>query len=540
MGERTLCVLPPDPSRAAEGLRDTGYLFNTALADILDNSLDAGASVIRINIEMDIAGEVSVRVADNGCGMHGEELQNALKYGSKSRIEENPRRLGRFGLGLKTAATAFCRKLVVISRGSGESEIHKAFWDLDHIRDVNEWELRTDEISEEEEAALEEVAAGGSGTLVKWDKVDRLLKDYAQPGGGRARTALRRIIDGFKFHVAMVFQRFLDPQDPRAFNIELFINGEAIQAWDPFCTQEKETQLVAQKVPMKAKMPDDSEIDFEVRAYVIPRREQFSTPEAAKMARLNNDMQGFYIYRENRLIHYGDYLGIYRNEPHYSLLRIDFTFDHLLDERFNMDIKKSRIMLDSEIHYWLSTSFLTAPRHAAEQCYRMSTRTLTHKLAKDAHDASNINIQTKEKDLLMSEIVVTDKETGQVEVINRQGKVIIKLPIIDPSKEGELVVQPVDGIVDGLLWEPILIEGHHAVRINTGHPFYYKVYTPNLVFGVTVQGIDSLLWALCEAELGTMNQATKQYFSELRFEVSRLLRRLVEDLPDPEPVEQLV
>ena len=95
-------------------------------------------------------------------------------------------------------------------------------------------------------------------------------------------------------------------------------------------------------------------------------------------------------------------------------------------------------------------------------------------------------------------------------------------------------MEPAEGIDDGMLWEPCLIDGHKAVRINRGHPYYHKVYVPNLSSGVTVQGMDSLLWALCAAELGTVNEATKRHFTELRYEVSRLLRRLVDHLPEPD------
>jgi hypothetical protein len=78
------------------------------------------------------------------------------------------------------------------------------------------------------------------------------------------------------------------------------------------------------------------------------------------------------------------------------------------------------------------------------------------------------------------------------------------------------------------------VNGHHSVRINTGHPYYHKVYVPNHKSGVTMQGMDALLWALVEAELGTVSEKTKNHMQELRFEVSRLLRKLVEDLPEPE------
>ena len=100
-------------------------------------------------------------------------------------------------------------------------------------------------------------------------------------------------------------------------------------------------------------------------------------------------------------------------------------------------------------------------------------------------------------------------------------------------KPGELFVQPQDGLDDNVLFEPALINGHQAVRINTAHPYYHKVYMPNLAKGVTIQGMDSLLWGLCVAELTTISDETSQHFEEMRFEVSRILRKLVEDLPEP-------
>ncbi|MBR0900728.1 hypothetical protein JQ616_37730 [Bradyrhizobium tropiciagri] len=77
------------------------------------------------------------------------------------------------------------------------------------------------------------------------------------------------------------------------------------------------------------------------------------------------------------------------------------------------------------------------------------------------------------------------------------------------------------------------------MKINTSHPYYHKVYIPNLARGVTIQGMDSLLWGLCIAELSTISDATAKHFEEMRFEVSRILRKLVEDLPEPEAGEDV-
>ena len=103
-------LLVPDPEVLIMGLRDTGYETNTALADVVDSSVDASASKISINIRLDINKQPSVVIADNGCGMTREELIDGMKYGSTSTLTKDPRRLGKFGLGLKTASTAFCRR----------------------------------------------------------------------------------------------------------------------------------------------------------------------------------------------------------------------------------------------------------------------------------------------------------------------------------------------------------------------------------------------------------------------------------------------
>ena len=121
---------PPDPERIVEGLRDTGYNFNTAIADIIDNSIAAYATKVNIIINMDPAGIITVYIADNGIGMDRDGLVNAMTYGSKVRADLGS--LGKFGLGLKTASTAFCRSLSVRSKGK-DGIARKAQWDLDYL-----------------------------------------------------------------------------------------------------------------------------------------------------------------------------------------------------------------------------------------------------------------------------------------------------------------------------------------------------------------------------------------------------------------------
>lgn len=524
-------ILPPDPSRLIEGLRDTGYEFNTALADIIDNSIDAKATKIRVWIRMDMDGDVTVSVADNGFGMDDAALLNAMTYGAKSKKDKSC--LGKFGLGLKTASTAFCRRLSVVTRAVEDGPALKATWDLDHVEKKKEWEVLIDKPSKEEIELLDEAAEAGAGTLVLWEKVDRLLKDYETPGGAASRSALKRVIADFQDHAAMIYQRFLDTEDKRARSFEMIVNDAAVEPWDPFCRKNDRAEVVAEKtVPVE--LLDGSNAEFSIKAVVLPRREEFENPAAARAARLENQTQGIYVYRENRLIHPADWLGMFSKEPHFSLLRVEFSFDHRLDGAFQVDIKKSRILLKDELYNWVLSKFLPAPRRAAEERYRKGEKKKAQEKAKNAHSSSNVAISAKEDDLKLADVIVKDAAKGDVEIKNKQGTFRIKMAVSTAANKGEVSVQPVPSIDDGLLWEPCIIDGHHGVRINTGHAYYYKVYVPNLASGVTIQGMDSLLWALAEAEIGATTDTTRKHLKELRFEIARLLRNLVEDLPEPD------
>lgn len=522
-------IVDPDPGRIIEGLRDTGYLLETAIADIIDNSIAADATNVDLQISMDFEGAVEISIADDGNGMDRGELIEAMRYGSPKR--SNPASLGKFGLGLKTASTAFCRQLSVISRKTIGGPVHKATWDLKVVADKG-WLLLMDPPSQTEIERLNEIAGDGPGTLVLWQQIDRLLKNYDTPGGGFAKKALNKNIQTLKDHLSMVYQRFLDTNDDRAQTVRISVNNDYLQPWDPFCIEESE--IVGNEPDYEVELPNGNKTSFSLKAYIIPRREDFSSPAAAQRARISNINQGIYVYRENRLIHGPDWMGMYAKEPHLTQLRVEFSFNHTLDDAFHIDIKKSQILLNSDLYEWLKDTFLPAPRRAADQAARVGMRIKAHEVGKNAHSGSNNAIHEKAEDLRTAQTDVINADKNEVEITNKHGRIRLKIPVDNAHRPGELHVKPVDSINDGLLWEPAIIDGNIAVSINTGHAYYQKVYLPNRQSGVTIQGLDSLIWALCSAELGTISDNTKRHFSELRFEVSRLLRSLVEDMPDPD------
>ena len=519
--------LPPDPSRVMEGLRDTGYEFNTAVADIIDNSIAANAEHIRINISCTPLGEIYMYLADDGEGMTFDGLKNAMTYGSKER--KDPSSLGKFGLGLKTASTAFCRCLSVVSRGS-DMETNKVQWDIDYVIKTGGWNLRHLDPTEDELEYLYNLIGDKTGTLVVWEKIDRLLKRAGTPT--TMKKSLRSIEDDLRFHISMVYQRFLDKTDTRARNVEIVLNDVPVTHWDPFCTSEENTELVGEDNLMIEM--GDKEAPLSIKAYLIPRRDEFSTPEAGTKARVTNDMQGFYTYRENRLIHYGDWMKMFINEPHGSLLRVELSFGHELDDAFNVDIKKSRILLNDEIFKYIKEQFLPAPRRAADDRYRTGIRTNTETNSETTHEASNRNISSKASSVENSKLEVIDPESGEVRVSNPKGSFVTnKITIKNTDNKNACRVSPVPSLDDGTLWRPAIINGEHGVEINTSHPFYQKIYYPVRKQNVLVTGIDSLLWALAEAESSVFNRDTLELFEDLRVLTSRALRKLVNDLPDP-------
>ena len=328
----------------------------------------------------------------------------------------------------------------------------------------------------------------------------------------------------------MIYQRFLDPEDSRAPTIELYLNKEKINHWNPFYPDISEV-VGEQTVEVDIGTDEEVTTSFTIKAYVLKRSEEFQKLESE--ARIENKYQGIYVYRENRMIYGPAWFNLWQNEDHYKLLRVEFSFNQDLDAAFHIDIKKSQVILDEVIIDFLK-KFMLAPRRAANEVYRDGLKLGVSKLSQSIHSSSNKSIAAKAKQVSESSVEVVDEEKEQVRVDNKFGPSRLKIKLSDPKEPNEIHVKAVQDLESGLLWEPTVMLNNVGVLINTSHKYYEKVYVPNRNKSVIIQGLDSLLWALSEAEMETINEQNQRYFIEMRFAVSKILRTLIDHLPDPE------
>lgn len=539
MGDSVLDLTnQPDATRLIYGLRDTGYNFNTAAADIIDNSIAAEADEVNVLLELRPDGRKFVCFGDNGKGMNQEMLFAAMRYGAPAR--SNLASLGKFGLGLKTASTSVCLRLTVISKRDASDDYAKLAWDLIHVEQENEWKMLSEPVTAEEREWFQELC-GEKGTLVVWSKCDRLLsKEYDEPGGSQEKSAIKRLSDRLREHVALIYYRFLDPSDTRERNVTIRIDGVAVEAWNPFFPTRAEQVLNDAQQILEVEMEDGSVETAHLKAWILPNQRDLDSDEK-KVALITNRGQGFYIHREGRVIQQGGWLGVFGAvEPHTSLLRVEFDFNHKLDHAFKVDVKKSRILFDPALEDELKRRLQPAYREAGNRYRRREANAAVERGIDHGSSNKAIGSTPSTKKPLVESV---DEASKTATLNNNRGPSIkLRVPVetnVDPKS---IHVEAVDNIVSGNLWEPAMRSSSGSgfvpsVRINKHHDFYQKIYQRAAASGYAVEGIDLLMWAFAVAEQNNTNAELEPIFEDMREEISSNLKRLLREVPLPDDGE---
>jgi hypothetical protein len=352
----------PDASSMIETFRAIGYSMETAIADIMDNSISAGAKNIWLNY--DWKGENTIiRIKDDGYGMNGEELIQAMRPGSRHPLEERSSKdLGRFGLGLKTASFSQTRKFSVLSKKEGYNPVYWA-WDLDHVNKVSSWELIQYIPSSD---LFPEIESMNSGTSVIWYCLDRTLKGTVSDDK-EAMGKFMEIMEKVKFHLEMVFHRFIEQG-----KIIIWVQDRKVEAWDPFLKGKKGLQISSEE------FFGDNMVN--VKGYVLPHKSKLTEQEFKRAAGPKgwNEQQGFYIYRNQRLLVAGDWLGMFQKEEHNKLCRILIDLPNTIDDKWQIDIKKSVARPPIKVRSQLK-AYAKSTRSNAVEVYRYKGKVLKRK-----------------------------------------------------------------------------------------------------------------------------------------------------------------
>lgn len=399
----------PEAASMIETFRAIGYNLETAVADIIDNSITAGAS--RITIQRHWRGGKSViTIMDNGCGMNNEELIHAMRPGAQNPLEERDENdLGRFGLGLKTASFSQCRKLSVLSKKNGE--ISYWTWDLDYVALCEKWNL-IHWIPDEFSKVLDDV---DSGTIVIWSDLDRIIPANTSQNNEVMKERFSRSLEKVRAHISMTFHRFIEDKI-----LSIVWGSQTITPWNPFCQDEDKRQT----------FPEDHLPGYVImKGFVLPHKANFSTERAYSTAEGPNGwsaQQGFYVYRGKRLLLAGDWLGLFRKEEHYKLARIMIDLPNSQDAEWQIDIKKSKAYPPAECREQIE-QYAKQIRSTAEQVFRHRGKILKQRAGSEFYP---LWLEKK-------------KDNNWSYVINRQN------PVIDHIKQ--LATTSPNEAVEGLL-----------------------------------------------------------------------------------------
>ncbi|WP_448638645.1 ATP-binding protein [Geodermatophilus sp. URMC 63] len=340
--------LPPDP-QLMESLRAVGYSVETAVADIIDNSLAAGATTVDICFAAST--QPYIAIVDDGRGMNRAEAKHAMCLAATSALEtRSSEDLGRFGLGLKTASLSQCRRLTVLSKKRGS--VSGFCWDLDHLQESGRWsllQLDADEI--QACVAYERLATLTTGTLVLWEGLDQL------PAHPLLQRALDEQMSTTQSHLSLVFHRYLSGEATGQ-PVRINMNGRSVAAADPFLTAHKATQRGhAEVIRIRG-------ADVAVQPYTLPHISKLSRAdrEKAHVAGRLRDSQGFYIYRGMRLVIWGTWFRLVPKDDLAKLARVRVDIPNSLDHLWSLDIKKSAAVPPLEIRDQLRR---TVNRHVA-------------------------------------------------------------------------------------------------------------------------------------------------------------------------------
>jgi hypothetical protein len=333
----------PNPEFLIKSIAEQGYSLETSIADLLDNSISAGAHKIEVLIDTHEK-PLMLFIADDGHGMSEEELRKNMGFPSSSmEAPRNTDDLGRFGLGLKTASFAQTRKFTVISRRAGDKKYSARTWDVNHLKTAPGWEIivnKEDEInecltrySELSGGFLNSFPGFDANTIVVWYGLYKFEDNIAPEN--QADILQKELNETTKEYLQLIFHRFMEQKDA----LQIRLNNEQLIPFNPFPAS-------ARSVAVQQKMLMGNRLSLE--GFVLPNRsiaESKGVSEWTLSHKSLMDMEGMYIYRADRIIVFGGWNAVIKKSPRLQLARLRVEIGNGIDQLFHLNVAKSSITI---------------------------------------------------------------------------------------------------------------------------------------------------------------------------------------------------
>jgi hypothetical protein len=512
------------------GLAHQGYTPQTAIADIIDNSISANATEIKVTFASQLDESTQVWIADNGDGMDLATLEAAMQIGSSAGLANSS--LSVYGMGMKAASMSFSNKFTVVTRNK-KGETFEASWDLLE-QSENPWTIDIGEATGKHSELLDRTANGNPGTLVIWEKADfkNAILDTRKISG--RKPGIRNIEPEIMEYLSMAFHRFLEGKVLAFPNVKMYFNENLLVPWNPVADEYLSDvwQPVTDDFEVALNIDGNVEmVPYSLTTYLLKSRAEYG-PKDEDSSKLGMRTQGIYPYRENRLLQYPDWLGVLTFHPDWNSLRAVLELDPRLDSITRTDMKKSGLTLPPQMWADLKEKLELYSRNLRNQNKTRKAQLRAKTDTQSMHKGSNVAINISLPDIERPKTKSSPDGTTKVETLF--GESITELAQVDIAfSSRDTRIQPVSDLEGGVLFEPVLQGGEQVILLNKSHPFYQKIYMGLYDVPLAIQGMDFLIYSLAHAELLTRTDRIKEQFRRMRFEMSESLRLFVLDIEEP-------
>ncbi len=537
----------PGAKRTINALRDLGYDLNSAVSDIIDNSITRGfAENIYIDFFKNNDGCFYLYVIDDGIGMSPKILEEAMRIGSKND-DYSKGDLSKYGMGMKTASMSQCSLFTVLSKKEGCSATSFA-WDIKHVTQSDKWEIfsHTKEEIEKFKAALlksdiynfKKLFARKSWTVIIWENLFEFQNNFNKYSSAiAAENYYHRTLNNLDNYIRLVFHRFIEGEN--SINpINIFLNSKKLIALDPFCRNEKHTMQLALKEKDGNFMLENAKSPISIKRYILPTNPKkpgdykFSSVEAWDEASGTlswNESQGYYVYRNNRLISWGGWFRTKALDEHDKLARasIDLTSEH--DELFTIDVKKTRIQFPEELRNHLKDNINSKFIAEAKKRYAGSEKKkseVVNVVREKAKKVSHLSSELIKEDNIS---VIEGKNSKELIIINKYGKKISDDMAYKMLEAGKKIVSVSFGD-SSLFWKMVPNPyNEFQVMVNTDHPFYNLVYGDAEKDKKITAIMDAFLFTMSFIELKCITNNNEMLFDQMKEVASSVLNKFIDD-----------